>query len=111
MESTTTGAGAARASPAQRESSRSNASHRIDVRSLEAPYHDRPSAEGPRYTPVTMRSIALLAALLAAVPAQAILVRADRDDTEYVELATRYPSSIALAPGIEGVLIAPRWVL
>jgi hypothetical protein len=58
-----------------------------------------------------MRSIAFLAALLAAVPAQAILIRADRDDAEYMELATRYPSSIELAPGIEGVLIAPRWVL
>ena len=58
-----------------------------------------------------MRSIAFLAALLAAVPAQAILIRADRDDAEYLELATRYPSSIEIAPSTEGVLIAPRWVL
>ncbi len=78
---------------------------------MEKPFNYRPSADGPRYTPVTMRSIAFLAALLAAFPAQAILIRADRDDTEYIELATRYPASIELAPGVEGVLIAPRWVL
>lgn len=69
------------------------------------------SCTAPRYTRVIMRSIAFLAALLAAPPAQALLIRADRDDAEYVELATRYPSSIELAPAIEGVLIAPRWVL
>lgn len=46
------------------------------------------------------------------MPAAAILIRADRDDSEYLELATRYPSSVLLnAPDGEGVLIAPRWVL
>ena len=40
------------------------------------------------------------------------LIRPDRDDAEYLELATRYPSSVLLnAPDGEGVLIAPRWVL
>ena len=45
------------------------------------------------------------------LPAGAILIRPDRDDAEYLELATRYPASIALPAGGEGVLIAPRWVL
>ncbi len=47
-----------------------------------------------------------------AFSASALLIRPDRDDAEYLELATRYASSVALnAPGGEGVLIAPRWVL
>lgn len=41
----------------------------------------------------------------------ALLIRPDRDDAEYLELATRYPSAVAIAAGVEGVLIAPRWVL
>src|SRR5260221_373423 len=44
--------------------------------------------------------------------ASAILVRSDRSEEEYLELATKYPS--ALLPtekGGEGVLIAPRWIL
>ena len=64
--------------------------------------------------PVPERAAAatlLAAALFAAAPAHAILTRADRDDAEYLELATRYPSAVTLGPGIEGVLIAPRWVL
>jgi hypothetical protein len=53
----------------------------------------------------------LLAATIA-LPASALLIRADRDDAEYLELATLYPSSVLLnAPDGEGVLIAPRWVL
>ena len=54
-----------------------------------------------------------LAAILVATPACAIVIRPDRDDAEYLELATRYPSSVALpGPGAGGgVLIAPRWVL
>jgi hypothetical protein len=49
---------------------------------------------------------------LACVPAAALLTRPDRDDAEYLELASRYSSSIPLpAPVGEGVLIAPRWVL
>lgn len=58
-----------------------------------------------------MRSILLLATLLAALPASALLTRADREDAEYLELATRYPAAIAIAPGVEGALIAPRWLL
>jgi hypothetical protein len=55
----------------------------------------------------------LAATLLAtALPAAAILIRPDRDDAEYLEMATRYESSVILeAPDGEGVLIAPRWVL
>ena len=58
-----------------------------------------------------MRSILLFTALLAALPSEAILIRPDRDDAEYVELGTRYPAAIEVAPGVEGVLVAPRWVL
>jgi secreted trypsin-like serine protease len=40
------------------------------------------------------------------------VVRADRDDAEYLELATRYPSAISLgAGGGAGVLVSQRWVL
>ncbi|MGZ5047557.1 MAG: trypsin-like serine protease [Usitatibacter sp.] len=54
----------------------------------------------------------LAAALAAALPASAILMRGDRDDAEYLELASRYASAVSLGPGAgEGVLIAPRWVL
>ena len=56
---------------------------------------------------------AAFAICLAALPAFALDIRPDRDDAEYLELATRYPSSVPLnAPGGgEGVLIAPRWIL
>ena len=44
--------------------------------------------------------------------AAAILIRPDRDDAEYLELATKYAPSVAIAPvDAEGVLIAPSWVL
>ena len=59
-----------------------------------------------------MRSILLIAALCASLPCAAILIRPDRDDAEYLELATKYPASVLLnAPDGEGVLIAPRWIL
>ncbi len=59
-----------------------------------------------------MRNVLVAAALLAALPAYSVLIRPDRDDAEYVELATRYPSSVTLnAPDGEGTLIAARWVL
>lgn len=57
---------------------------------------------------------AFAGALLLAAPlaVHAILIRADRDDSEYRELATRYPASLALGvPDGEGTLIAPRWIL
>ena len=57
------------------------------------------------------RIFALAAAALAALPAPAVLIRADRDDAEYLELATRYGACTPLAFEGEGVLVAPRWVL
>lgn len=72
----------------------------------------------PRAPPLdTLRCViprSLLACIAAwcALPAAAVLTRPDRDDAEYLELASRYTSSLPLpAPGGEGVLIAPRWVL
>lgn len=54
----------------------------------------------------------LPAALLLALPAHALLTRADRDDAEYLELATRYTSYVDLkVPDGGGVLVAGRWVL
>ena len=51
-------------------------------------------------------------AACAAWPASAVLIRPDRDDAEYLELASRYTASIALiAPASEAVLVAPRWLL
>jgi hypothetical protein len=65
---------------------------------------------------VSMRPIGivlLLAAAAAGLPAAAILIRADRNDSEYLEMASKYTSSVAIGipGGGEGVLIAPRWVL
>jgi Trypsin len=58
-----------------------------------------------------LRSLALIVAF-ATLPTHAILIRPDRSDEEYRELATRYDTSVILeAPDGEGVLIAPRWVL
>ena len=57
-----------------------------------------------------MRLLFLLAAF-AATSAQALVIRPDRDDAEYLELATRYPAAIEIARGVEGVLVAPRWIL
>jgi hypothetical protein len=60
---------------------------------------------------ITRVFLAAAAALLA-LPAHSILIRADRDDAEYLEMATRYESSVLLgAPDGEGVLIAPRWMI
>jgi Trypsin len=56
--------------------------------------------------------VLLATCLAAALPATAILMRADRDEGEYIELASRYLSAVSLGPaGGEGVLIAPRWIL
>jgi hypothetical protein len=59
------------------------------------------------------RTFVLLAACLAAsLPAPALFIRADRNDSEYVELASKYASAIPLgAAGGEGVLIERRWIL
>jgi hypothetical protein len=41
-----------------------------------------------------------------------VLIRPDRDDAEYLELASRYTASIVLtAPASEAVLVGPRWLL
>lgn len=46
------------------------------------------------------------------LPAAALTIRPDRDDAEYLELASRYTASVRLSEaGGEGVLINPRWVL
>jgi hypothetical protein len=58
-----------------------------------------------------LRFLLLFAAVVAALPASAIVRRADRDDAEYLELASRYRSALALGGFGEGVLIAPRWIL
>lgn len=53
-----------------------------------------------------------MAAVLVAWPAAALSMRPDREDAEYRELASKYPSSIALgASAAEAVLVAPRWIL
>jgi hypothetical protein len=61
---------------------------------------------------VISRLLLAACASLFASHAAALLTRPDRDDAEYLELASRYTSSVRLsAPAGEGVLIAPRWVL
>jgi hypothetical protein len=51
-------------------------------------------------------------ALARAGDAAAILIRPDRDDEEYLELATRYPTALQLGDAAgAGVLVAPRWIL
>jgi len=50
--------------------------------------------------------------VLSAGPAAALLTRPDRDDAEYLDLATRYPATVRIdTPVGAGVLISPRWVL
>ncbi|HUL55691.1 MAG TPA: trypsin-like serine protease [Usitatibacter sp.] len=58
------------------------------------------------------RFIALCTAL-AAGTCQALLIRADRDDAEYLEMAARYTSTVPIdvPGGGEGVLIDARWIL
>ncbi|HUP31380.1 MAG TPA: hypothetical protein VM122_14475 [Usitatibacter sp.] len=61
---------------------------------------------------MTPRSLLACTAMCCSLPAAAVLTRPDRDDAEYLELASRYTSALTLpAPGGEGVLVAPRWVL
>lgn len=57
-------------------------------------------------------SLLALAASCWLLPAAALTIRPDRDDAEYLELASRYGSSVRLSEaGGEGVLINSRWVL
>ena len=59
-----------------------------------------------------MRPLLVLLIAAASLPAAAILIRSDRDDAEYVELASKYPSSVAIGPAdAEGVVISPSWIL
>ena len=58
-----------------------------------------------------MKALLLLTTLAIALPAQALLIRADRDDAEYREMAERYPSALDLGPAGSGALIAPQWIL
>jgi len=61
--------------------------------------------------PGLSRGFVAVFAALACSGAQALLIRADRDDAEYVELATRYPAAVALPGGGEAALIAPAWLV
>jgi hypothetical protein len=58
------------------------------------------------------RFIALVTAF-AATASHALLIRPDRDDAEYVEMATKYVSAVAIdvPGGGEGVLIRDQWIL
>jgi hypothetical protein len=60
-----------------------------------------------------MRYLLAALALAAALPAQAILIRPDRDDAEYLEMATKFTSFVPLGlpDGGGGVLVNARWVL
>jgi hypothetical protein len=59
-----------------------------------------------------LRWLVACGAACVAMPAAALLMRADRDEAEYLEMATRYASSVLVGEHAgEGVLIAPRWVL
>ena len=60
---------------------------------------------------LVLKRFAALAVSCAVLPAQALLIRADRDDAEYLELATRYNAAVALPGGGEAVLIASNWLL
>lgn len=52
-----------------------------------------------------------LLAAASALPAEALLIRADREDAEYLELATKYAAAVRLPSGAGGVLIKDRWIL
>jgi len=61
---------------------------------------------------VTFRSFIAWAAACSAIPAAALVIRPDRDDSEYIELASRYASAIPLGTSAgEGVLLDRRWIL
>lgn len=59
-----------------------------------------------------MRSLLACLLVVVSLPSSGILIRSDRDDAEYLELASKYPSSVAIGPvDGEGVVIAPSWIL
>jgi uncharacterized protein len=53
----------------------------------------------------------VLLAIVFNLPAQAIIIRHDRDDARYKELGRRYSSGLVYVSNGEGTLIAPQWVL
>lgn len=56
--------------------------------------------------------LAVSFALFSSLPVQAILIRPDRADAKYLELAIKYPASVGLnLPDGEATLIAPQWLL
>ncbi|MGH7858455.1 MAG: trypsin-like serine protease [Candidatus Binatia bacterium] len=56
-------------------------------------------------------TVGALAALLLVEPGSAIIVRHDRDDAAYRQLAVGSPTPCAMnLPGGEGTLISPRWI-
>lgn len=56
-------------------------------------------------------SAAALAPLLPAPPSPSVIIRHDRPDARYRELAAAYPATCDVGGGGVGALIAPRWVL
>ncbi|CAN5318918.1 hypothetical protein BH10PLA2_BH10PLA2_38880 [soil metagenome] len=56
--------------------------------------------------------VAVFVGLLLGAPAWGILIRPDRPDRRYLELAAKYPASVCLdLPDGEATLVAPRWLL
>lgn len=71
------------------------------------------SSRVPRVIP----AIFAVALLTAPVPGSAVIIRHDRDDARYVELAEGYPQVVDMntqepggPPDGQGALVAPRWV-
>jgi hypothetical protein len=60
-----------------------------------------------------MRFLVSAALLALTTASHAILIRPDRDDAEYLEMATKFTSFVSFAgsPGAGGVLVHPRWIL
>lgn len=57
------------------------------------------------------RSLLTLLVAVLASPAAAIVVRHDRDDARYREMAERFPQAVAIRPDGAGVIVGDRWVL
>jgi hypothetical protein len=55
--------------------------------------------------------ILVLCLLVASASVEAIVMRHDRDDARYRELAKKYPAVCAIGRAGEGTLVAPQWVL
>lgn len=55
--------------------------------------------------------ILVVCLVLASASLDAIVIRHDRDDARYRELARKYPAVCAIGRAGEGTLVAPQWVL